>query len=202
MRVNAVIKRSQGAQNEENVKKDVFTYEGLSVDFSARIVTIDGKRIEMTPKEYELFFYMVKNKGLALTREKLISEVWGYDFFGDERTLDTHIKLLRKSLGEYSRCIVRFEGWVTVLKQSNKRFDRHYLPLNFKLLCYFLLFGFAIVIVLWVFQTFFLESFYTATKSSRLKRTHRLFQSRLKKTKTLSEQLKICKLQFTFGICL
>ena len=96
MRVNAVIKRSQGAQNEENVKKDVFTYEGLSVDFSARIVTIDGKRIEMTPKEYELFFYMVKNKGLALTREKLISEVWGYDFFGDERTLDTHIKLLRK----------------------------------------------------------------------------------------------------------
>ena len=95
MRVNAVIKRSQGAQNE---------------DFSARIVTIDGKRIEMTPKEYELFFYMVKNKGLALTREKLISEVWGYDFFGDERTLDTHIKLLRKSLGEYSRCIVTLRG--------------------------------------------------------------------------------------------
>ena len=110
LRVNAVIKRSQGAQNEENVKKDVFTYEGLSVDFSARIVTIDGKRIEMTPKEYELFFYMVKNKGLALTREKLISEVWGYDFFGDERTLDTHIKLLRKSLGEYSRCIVTLRG--------------------------------------------------------------------------------------------
>ena len=98
MRVNAVI------------KKDVFTYEGLSVDFSARIVTIDGKRIEMTPKEYELFFYMVKNKGLALTREKLISGVWGYDFFGDERTLDTHIKLLRKSLGEYSRCIVTLRG--------------------------------------------------------------------------------------------
>ncbi len=110
MRVNAVIKRSQGTQNEEAAKKDVFTYEGLSVDFSARIVTIDGKRIEMTPKEYELFFYMVKNKGLALTREKLISEVWGYDFFGDERTLDTHIKLLRKSLGEYSRCIVTLRG--------------------------------------------------------------------------------------------
>ena len=109
MRVAAVIKRSGGEQGEQ-VKKDVFTYEGLSVDFSARIVTIDGKRIEMTPKEYELFFYMVKNKGLALTREKLISEVWGYDFFGDERTLDTHIKLLRKSLGEYSRCIVTLRG--------------------------------------------------------------------------------------------
>ena len=109
MRVAAVIKRTGGEQGEQ-VKKDVFTYEGLSVDFSARIVTIDGKRIEMTPKEYELFFYMVKNKGLALTREKLISEVWGYDFFGDERTLDTHIKLLRKSLGEYSKSIVTLRG--------------------------------------------------------------------------------------------
>lgn len=109
MRVAAVIKRTGGEQGEQ-IKKDVFTYEGLSVDFSARIVTIDGKRIEMTPKEYELFFYMVKNKGLALTREKLISEVWGYDFFGDERTLDTHIKLLRKSLGEYSKCIVTLRG--------------------------------------------------------------------------------------------
>lgn len=109
MRVNAVIKRAGGG-NQPDGAKDVFTYEGLSVDFSARIVTIDGNRIEMTPKEYELFFFMVKNKGLALTREKLISEVWGYDFFGDERTLDTHIKLLRKSLGEYSKCIVTLRG--------------------------------------------------------------------------------------------
>lgn len=106
MRVNAVIKRS----NSTIADKDQFVYEGLKVDFSARIVTIDGARIEMTPKEYELFFYMVKNKGIALTREKLISQVWGYDFFGDERTLDTHIKLLRKSLGEYSRCIVTLRG--------------------------------------------------------------------------------------------
>ena len=93
MRVGAVLKRSKG-----EAEKDVFTYEGLSVDFSGRIVTIDGERVDMTPKEYDLFFYMVKNKGLALTREKLISKVWGYDFFGDDRTLDTHIKLLRKSL--------------------------------------------------------------------------------------------------------
>lgn len=108
MRVNAVIKRSEGKADEG--EKDVFTYKGLTVDFSARIVAIDGVRAEMTPKEYELFFYMVKNKGIALTREKLISEVWGYDFFGDERTLDTHIKLLRKSLGEYSKCIVTLRG--------------------------------------------------------------------------------------------
>ena len=85
-------------------------YKGLEVDFTARIVSIDGKRVEMTPKEYDLFFYMVRNKGIALTRESLISEVWGYDFFGDERTLDTHIKLLRKSLGEYSKCIVTLRG--------------------------------------------------------------------------------------------
>ena len=109
MRVNAVIKRT-GSSSENETKKEVFKYQGLEVDFSGRIVTIDGERIEMTPKEYDLFFYMVKNRGLALTRESLISEVWGYDFFGDERTLDTHIKLLRRSLGEYSRCIVTLRG--------------------------------------------------------------------------------------------
>lgn len=107
MRVNAVIKRSVGS---DNAVQDVFRYENLVVDFTARIVTVDGKRVDMTPKEYDLFFYMVRNKGIALTREKLISEVWGYDFFGDDRTLDTHIKLLRKSLGEYSRCIVTLRG--------------------------------------------------------------------------------------------
>jgi len=106
MRVAAVIKRSQGSRAES----DIFTYKGLVVDFSARIVTIDGKRASMTPKEYELFFYMVKNRGIALTRETLISKVWGYDFFGDDRTLDTHVKLLRKSLGEYSSCVVTLRG--------------------------------------------------------------------------------------------
>ncbi|MBQ3988723.1 MAG: response regulator transcription factor [Ruminococcus sp.] len=108
MRVGAVIKRS--GKNADSTQKDVFTYQGLEVDFSARTVSVDGSRVEMTPKEYDLFFYMVRNKGIALTRESLISEVWGYDFFGDERTLDTHIKLLRKSLGPYSRCIVTLRG--------------------------------------------------------------------------------------------
>ena len=108
MRVGAVIKRS--GKGDSAQKNDVFTYNGLEVDFSARTVTIDGKRVEMTPKEYDLFFYMVRNKGIALTREALISEVWGYDFFGDERTLDTHIKLLRKSLGDYAKLIVTLRG--------------------------------------------------------------------------------------------
>ena len=107
MRVNAVIKRTA---LDDGQKRDVFKYEGMEVDFSARIVTVDGSRVEMTPKEYELFFYMVKNKGIALSREKLINHVWGYDFFGDDRTLDTHIKLLRKSLGPYSKCIVTLRG--------------------------------------------------------------------------------------------
>ena len=106
-RVAAVIKRSGGSKEDE---RDVYAFKGLKIDFSARIVTVNDKRVEMTPKEYELLFYMVRNKGLALTRESLISEVWGYDFFGDERTLDTHIKLLRKSLGEYSKCIVTLRG--------------------------------------------------------------------------------------------
>ena len=107
MRISAVLKRSKNISVEN---KDIFKYKDLVVDFTARIVTVNGERVEMTPKEYDLFFYMVRNKGIALTREKLISEVWGYDFFGDERTLDTHIKLLRKSLGEYSKCIVTLRG--------------------------------------------------------------------------------------------
>ncbi|MCR5635960.1 MAG: response regulator transcription factor [Clostridiales bacterium] len=107
MRINAVLKRSSG---ERSVRRDMFVYKGLTVDFSARVVTIDGKRIDMTPKEYDLFFYLVNNNGIALTREKMLNEVWGYNFFGDDRTLDTHIKILRKSLGEYSKCIVTLRG--------------------------------------------------------------------------------------------
>jgi two-component system response regulator ResD len=108
MRVGAVMKRA-GALSEE-ARRDTFSHEGLKVDFTGRLVYLDGERVGMSPKEYDLFFYMVKNRGIALTREKLISEVWGYDFYGDDRTLDTHIKLLRKSLGEYSRCIVTLRG--------------------------------------------------------------------------------------------
>lgn len=108
LRVDAVLRRAKKTKKAE--QNDVFTYEGLTVDFSARRVLVDGKEVEMTPKEYDLFFYMVRNRGIALSREKLISDVWGYDFYGDDRTLDTHVKLLRRSLGEYSRCIVTLRG--------------------------------------------------------------------------------------------
>ncbi len=83
---------------------------GLRADVTARIVYVDGERVDMSPKEYDLFFYMLSNRNIALSREKLISEVWGYDFYGDARTLDTHIKLLRKSLGPYAKYIVTLRG--------------------------------------------------------------------------------------------
>lgn len=104
MRVAAIIKRSSKADT------DKVQIGSLIIDFTARLVTIDGKNVDMTPKEYDLLFYLVKNRGIALTREKLISNVWGYDFYGDDRTLDTHIKLLRKNLGEYSSYIVTLRG--------------------------------------------------------------------------------------------
>lgn len=108
MRVAAVIGRTK--QSAETEEKEVVSFDGLTVDFTARLVFVDGKKAEMTPKEYDLLFYLVRNRGIALTREKLITEVWGYDFYGDDRTLDTHIKLLRKSLGNYARLIVTLRG--------------------------------------------------------------------------------------------
>ena len=106
MRVAAVLKRSKNSQKELNI----FESDGIKVDFSGRIVYIDGERVDMSPKEYELFFYLVKNRNIALSRERLITEVWGYDFYGDDRTLDTHIKILRKTLGKYSGKIVTLRG--------------------------------------------------------------------------------------------
>ena len=108
MRVSAVIKRT--VRREDKQEREVLTFEGLTVDFTGRLVYIDGQKVDMTPKEYELFFYLVKNRGIALTREKLICDVWGYDFYGDDRTLDTHLELLRKSLGAYAKFIVTLRG--------------------------------------------------------------------------------------------
>jgi DNA-binding response OmpR family regulator len=108
MRVSAIIKRT--TKDSAEIKKDIVSFEGLTVDFTGRLVYVDTVKIDMSPKEYDLFFYLVRNRGIALTREKLITDVWGYDFFGDDRTLDTHIKLLRKSLGDYSKYIVTLRG--------------------------------------------------------------------------------------------
>jgi two-component system, OmpR family, response regulator ResD len=107
MRVAAVTKRGR---IEEGKAREVVQIGSLTVDFTARMVLVDGMKVELSPKEYDLLFYMVRNRGIALSREKLITQVWGYDFFGDDRTLDTHIKLLRKQLGKYSDCIVTLRG--------------------------------------------------------------------------------------------
>lgn len=109
MRINAIIKRSSGIGDGEN-KKEIVRFEGLTIDFTGRLVYVDNEKVDMSPKEYDLLFYMVKNRGIALLREKLITDVWGYDFYGDDRTLDTHIKLLRKSLGDCSKYIVTLRG--------------------------------------------------------------------------------------------
>jgi len=114
LRAGAVLKRANKIPKFQN--NEIIKIEGLTADVTARLVYVDGERIDMSPKEYDLFFYMLQNRNIALSREKLITEVWGYDFYGDDRTLDTHIKLLRKSLGKYSKFIV-------TLRSVGYRFD-------------------------------------------------------------------------------
>ena len=107
MRIGAILKRVTGGASDV---PEVVIIGDLKVDFTARRVSLGDTELTLSPKEYELLFYMVRNRGIALTRERLISEVWGYDFYGDDRTLDTHIKLLRKSLGSYADRITTLRG--------------------------------------------------------------------------------------------
>ncbi len=110
-RVRAVLLRSQAAkQGPTESEQQRLKFQGLEIDLAGREVYVDGQRASMTPKEYDLLFYLVKNKGLALSRDKLLEEVWGYDFFGDDRTVDTHVKMLRGSLGAYRSFIVTLRG--------------------------------------------------------------------------------------------
>lgn len=107
-RINAVTKR-RAAGNSEN-GNEILKFEGLEIDMAGRNVYVDGEKAELTPKEYELLFYLVRNKGIALTREKLLYDVWGFDFYGDDRTVDTHIKMLRGNLKDYRKFIVTLRG--------------------------------------------------------------------------------------------
>ena len=107
-RIKAVIKRNSSDSVPKNNNRCRF--EGLEIDMAGREVYVNSQKVPMTPKEYDLLFYLVKNKNLALSRDKLLEEVWGYDFFGDDRTVDTHIKMLRNSLGEYRKFIVTLRG--------------------------------------------------------------------------------------------
>lgn len=110
MRVDAVMKRYNSSAKDKSSSNETFEAGDLFVDITARIVYVAGERCDLSPKEYDLLFYLIKNKNIALSRDRLISEVWGYDYYGDDRTLDTHIKLLRKSLGESAKYIVTLRG--------------------------------------------------------------------------------------------
>ncbi len=107
-RISAIISRSNSVSN--NIKEDKYVYEGLQIDMLGRVVTIDGNKKELTPKEYDLLVYLVKNKNIALSREKILNDVWGYDFFGEDRTVDTHVKMLRNSIGKYRDKIITIRG--------------------------------------------------------------------------------------------
>lgn len=107
-RVSAVLKR-RGA-NDSQRNNQVRKFEGLEVDVIGREVYVDGEKADLTPKEYELLFYMVKNRGIALSRERLLKDVWGFEFFGDDRTVDTHIKMLRSNLKQYRKFILTLRG--------------------------------------------------------------------------------------------
>ena len=105
-RINVVVERNRGRAKGG----DRYEYQGLVIDFSGRSVTVDGAESRLTPKEYDLLFFLVRNRNIAFSRQQLLLDVWGYDYFGDERTVDSHIKMLRSNLGEYRRCIVTLRG--------------------------------------------------------------------------------------------
>ena len=106
-RVTAVLSRLDATEKNTST---IERFDGLEVNFAARTISVDGKRTELTPKEYDLLFYMIQNKNIALSRDRLLSDIWGYDFFGDDRTIDTHVKNLRNSLGPYRKFIVTLRG--------------------------------------------------------------------------------------------
>jgi len=107
-RLNVIVNRNAKANKKDNQK---LKFDGLEIDLVGRNVYVDGIKIEMTPKEYDLLFYLVKNRNIALSRNKILNEVWGFDFFGDDRTVDTHIKMIRNSIGIYRDFIVTLRGF-------------------------------------------------------------------------------------------
>ena len=104
VRIKAIYNRSN--QNLPNIYK----LNTLELNFSAHTLKIDNKIINVTPKEFEILTYLIKNKGIAISREQLLSRLWGYDYFGDDRTIDTHIKMLRNNLGQYRDHIITVRG--------------------------------------------------------------------------------------------
>lgn len=105
-----LLARIKVVTSRKKIEKNEYIYKNLKIDYLGHSVFINNKELKITPKEYELLCYFVNNKGIALSRETLLSKIWGYDFFGDDRTIDTHIKMLRNSLGEYRNLITTVRG--------------------------------------------------------------------------------------------
>lgn len=104
-RLNVIVNRNNKTTNNDNL-----IFQGLKIDLGGRVVFVDGEKIDLTPKEYDLLVFLVKNENIALSRETLLNKVWSYDFFGDDRTVDTHIKMLRNSIKDYRKFIVTVRG--------------------------------------------------------------------------------------------
>jgi two-component system, OmpR family, response regulator ResD len=109
-RLNVIINRNKNAEKGGQAQGETYAFEGLNIDIPGRNVCVDGQKVDLTMKECELLFFLIRNRNIVFSREKLLSEVWGYDFFGDDRTVDTHIKMLRNRLGEYRKYIVTSRG--------------------------------------------------------------------------------------------
>lgn len=105
-RIKVAIERNYGRR----LPKEIVKIEGLEIDLDGHDITVDGDKVNATPKEFDLLKFFVQNEGKALSRDELLKDVWGYDFFGDDRTVDTHIKMLRSTLGPYRKFIITVRG--------------------------------------------------------------------------------------------
>ena len=115
LRINAILRRAgKNAPNEEG--HSTFTKDGFTANLTAYKVLIDGEQVDMAPKLYDLLFFLIRNKNIAVPREKILTEVWGFDYFGDDRTIDTHMRLLRRAMGPYA-------GLITTLRGLGYRFE-------------------------------------------------------------------------------
>lgn len=127
-RMKAIIRR--GSKTESAAKEDKVSYEGLTIEFDSRNVYVDGNAISLTPKEYELLCFFAHNPNRVFSREQLLNQVWGYDFAGDDRTVDTHIKMLRESIKEYRKFIATVWGTGYKFETAGHYASLHCSPCN------------------------------------------------------------------------
>lgn len=118
-RMKAIIRRS-ASSSQASAKADRTVFEGLAIEYDSRNVYVDGSLVSLTPKEYELLSFFTRNTGRVFSRDQLLNSVWGYDFAGDDRTVDTHVKMLRESLGIYRKYIVTVWGTGYKFETANR----------------------------------------------------------------------------------